>query len=192
MDTYLQAVRWLQRTLPVYGVVAYNKASSFATAAFECSRKTVRGIIDAHTESSWVFLQRNAYPLKLKGPYEFTNELVYNPEVQRFVLVDIFDTSRNMLNSVTAEVYNNKGILQFDMSSFMYTVAWTTSSKTSLLELVLVYSLEEGKYIPTDVLKSYTLRILDSSCETHNILLGSDRAMGPAKEWHSKEKKTSI
>jgi len=184
MDTYLQAVRWLQRTLPVYGVIAYNKASSFVTATFECSRKTVRGIIDAHTESSWVFLQRNTYPLKLKEAYEYKNELVYNPELQRFTLVNIFDTSRTMLNSVTAEVYNSKDVLEFDMSSFMYDVVWTRSSKTSLLELVLVYALEQEKYIPTDILKTYTLRILDSSCQTHEILLGSERAMRPANAWH--------
>jgi hypothetical protein len=185
IDSYLEkAVRWAKKTLPVYGVIAYNKVTSFVAAAFECSRKTVRGILDAHTEASWVFLERNTYPLKIKAAYEFTNELVYNPELHRFIRIDTFDTSRNMLNVVTAEVYNSKGILQFDMSSFFYDVSWTTSSTTSLLELVLVYALEQEKYIPTDVLKSYTLKILDSSCETHDIILGSQRAMGPAKEWH--------
>jgi len=185
LDSYVRnAVTWAKMMLPVYTAIAYNKASTFAAAAFDCSRKTVRGIIDAHTESSWVFLERNTYPLQIKGVYEFTNELVYNPELHRFSRVNTADHSRNMLNSVTAEVYNNKGMLQFDMSSFCYDVAWSTTSNTSLLELVLVYALEQGKYIPTDLLKSYTLRILDSSCQTHDILLGSQRAMGPAKEWH--------
>ena len=185
MDTYIgKIVSWIHTNLPVYTVVAYNKATSAAAAAFECSRKTVRGIIDAHTESSWVFLERNTYPLQLKGAYECTNELVYNPELQRFALVDTLDTSRNMLNSVTAEVYNSQGVLQFDMSSFMYDVVWTTTSKTSLLELVLVYAVQQGKYIPTAMLKGYTIRILDSSCEIHDVILGSERAMGPANEWH--------
>lgn len=185
MDTYLdKVVSWVNNTLPIYTAVAYNNVTSAAAAAFECSRKTVRGIIDAHTESSWIFLERNTYPLQLKNPYVFANQLVYNPELQRFALVNTLDTSRNMLNSVTAEVYTSKGILQFDMSSFFYEVSWNTTSKTSLLELVLVYLLEQEKYIPTHVLKEYTLRILDSSCQTHDILLGSQRAMGPAKEWH--------
>jgi hypothetical protein len=185
LDSYVgNLVSWANMALPVYTAIAYNKVTSAAAAAFECSRKTVRGILDAHTESSWVFLQRNTYPLQLKVDYTFTNELVYNPELHKFAIVGMIDTSRNMLNIVTAEVYNSKGMLQFDMSSFLYDVAWTSSSDTSLLELVLVYALEQGKYIPTDLLKTYTLKILDSSCETHTIILGSQRAMGPAKEWH--------
>jgi len=179
LDTY----KWLYQTIPLYGIIAYNKGYQLLCMLFECNRKTVRGILDAHTPSSWIFLERNTYPMILKiDTCIFMNELMYDPELHKIILVGMNDTTRNTLDVVTAEVYHNNS-LQFDMSSFFYNVGWTTSSQVSLFELVVIYTLENEKYIPVHILKKYSITILDSDGNTHTISLGSTIALDPIEKW---------
>jgi hypothetical protein len=85
------------------------------------------------------------------------------------------------MDVVTAELLDANGLVFHDLSSFFYAVSWVSSASASpsVLELVLVFALENQFYLPLSTLEKFTVRILDSNCETHEISLTSDEARVP-------------
>jgi hypothetical protein len=141
--------------------------------------------------SSWVFLGRNTYPVMLKeGDMNSTTLLTYNPTLHAFGPMprishvgNTEERKRQTVDVVTAELVDASGIVFHDMSSFFYSVNWLSDAcdprGPSILELVLVFALENQFYLPLTTLDTYTVRIMDSNCETHEILLASDAARDP-------------
>ena len=192
LDTFLQdTYTWILRNAPYYGSIAYNYATTLLTHLFHLSRITTRAVIHAHMPSSWVFLGRNTYPVMLKeGDMNSTTLLTYNPTLHAFGpmppmshLGNVEGRKRQTVDVVTAELVDASGIVFHDMSSFFYSVNWLSDAcgprGPSILELVLVFALENQFYLPLATLDTYTVRIFDSNCETHEILLASDAAREP-------------
>lgn len=190
LDTFLQdTYTWILRNAPYYGSIAYNYATTLVAHLFHLSRITARAVIHAHMPSSWVFLGRNTYPVMLKeGDMNSTTLLTYTPTLRAFGPSTPL-TKKQTVDVVTAELVDASGIVFHDMSSFFYAVNWPSAPVApveavgprgpSILELVLVFALENQFYLPLATLDTYTLRILDSNCETHEILLASDAAREP-------------
>lgn len=186
LDTFLQdTYTWILHNAPYYVSIAYNYASTTAAHLFHLSRITARAVIHAHMPSSWVFLGRNGYPLMLKegdiSHETLASLLTYNPTTRSFCPTGPRD-SKTRLDVVTAELVDASGIVFHDLSSFFYAVSWVPTAAAgipSILELVLVFALENQFYLPLSTLETFTVRILDSNCETHTISLASDEAREP-------------
>jgi len=173
-DTY----SWLLQNVPFYAVIAYNYLSTTTGIIFDASRTTARAIIQANIPCSWVFLARNSYPLQLKEGDVDSSLVAYNPSTQSFSSRG----PRTHLDVVTAELLDENSKVIHDLSSFFYAVSWNSAENApSILELVLVYNLEQRLYLPMETVKKYALRIIDSDCTLHTLSLDSQQVLLPSR-----------
>jgi len=127
-------------------------------------------ICDIYATKTWVFTTDNAYPVVTSSSWKTRAYRFYSPETHQFK----GDGHRTTVDSVTAELHGDK---VYDLSSFFYSVKWSTPP--SLYELVLLYLMHEKICISTAIVDSYILTIMDSNGDDHTILLSSTFAKDP-------------
>jgi hypothetical protein len=123
---------------------------------------------EGYREKHWVFTQRNTYPVMVSSAWTIESQvLTYSPETG-FGQGTAQD--KNTLEDVvTAELTTPSG-KSYDLSTFFYSVKWY-SAAPSLYELVLVYFLHEKICLSTDMIDSFTLTVMTSDAEEHDIPL---------------------
>ena len=176
VDEILESVtQWIQASFPValtWSLVLYNWVSVKLENGMDWTAKSVKGIMDAHTPSTWVFTQRNTIPWIVKE-YALEYPLTYDPSLMVFTSIGPTTVSNKFTDVVTAELCNSDGSLKFDMSSFFHNVSWTGSQAPTLYEVVLVYCLSNKLVYSADTLKAFSLNIFKADSNTVRILLSS-------------------
>jgi len=137
---------------------------------------------ELYATKTLVFTTRNTYPLSISSSWQVDGSihLIYSPETHSFHARHIHD--RKTLDCVTAEV--KLGGKVYDLSSFFYSVKWYDSAP-SLYELVVLFFMEERMAVGTEVIDDYTLSIMDSSGDTHDIPLSAPLAKEPFESFVS-------
>jgi len=121
---------------------------------------------EGYREKQWVFAQRNTYPVMVSSAWTIESQvLTYSPEKG----FGQGTGDKSTLDVVTAELTTPSG-KSYDLSTFFYSVKWY-STAPSLYELVLLYFLHEKICLSTDMIDSFTLTVLTSDAEEHEIPL---------------------
>ena len=189
MDAYLDtATKWVSETLPVvqnnvvmWSLIGYHWVTLFVENGFIWSIKTIRGVVDAHTPSTWVFTDRNAMPWSVKNDNKYSFTFIPSESAFRGNC-DESTQPKKFQDIVTADLYNSDNSLRMDMSSFFHNVSWTTPVP-SLYEMVTVYCLMNKLVYSSQVLKGFTLEILTVD---NNVKLkcGGEVCMRPFEGWN--------
>ena len=190
MDEYLEkATKWVSETFPVvqknvltWSLIGYHWVTLFVENSFIWSIKTVRGIVDAHTPSTWVFTDRNVMPWSVKNDNKYPFTFIPSESAFRGNC-DFSVQAKKFQDVVTADLYNADNSLRVDMSSFFHTVSWTTPVP-SLYEIVIVYCLMNKMVYSSDVLKGFTLEILTVD-KNLKLKCGSALCMRPFEGWNT-------
>jgi len=182
MDTRLDVVLWnlYQRMLRTSFFLLSN-VSHAVTVGMNVTDKSVRAVMNSQISDIFVFSDRNAYPFVVKdgwrGGQFYETPLVYHKDTHRFV------GGHTKADVLTAQLCC--GEATYDMSDFFYKVSWDPQNAPSLFELVLIFNMELGLYIPANVLSTYKLCVTDSDLTDHVIDLSSDGAAEPYVDWLS-------
>jgi hypothetical protein len=124
-------------------------------------------VCEGYRKKHWVFSQRNTYPLIVSSSWTIESQvLTYSPETYTF---NHGTGDKITLDVVTAEITTPSGKL-YDLSTFFYSVKWY-SRAPSLYELVLLYFLHEKICLTNDMIDSFTLTVMTSDAEEHEIPL---------------------
>ncbi len=165
MDNSLQAVQdWVTTNILYYSLFVLNTITDVYDASKAYVYKTWRGALDAHVDRWYIFLDRNTYPIITKGPLDRPEGCkgVYNPKTNRVIGHRL---PRKFDDVVLAQLKNIHTQSTYDMSFFFNSLV--LEDRISLLEIVLLFCLQEGVFLPLDVLKQdYRLEILNSEAET--------------------------
>lgn len=165
MDDTLQAFQnWVITNTLYYSLFVMNKVTDFFETWKEFGRKTWQGARDAHLDRWYLFMDRNTYPIITKGEL-FEPRGCKNIYCVRTNTVLGPRMPREFEDVVLAQLKNIETHETYDMSSFFSTLK--LQSSISLLEIVLLFCLQEGIFLPLDTLKQkYRLEILNSEAET--------------------------
>ena len=180
MDNRLDVVLWnlYQRMLRTSFFLLSN-VSHAVTVGMNITDKSVRAVMNSQISDIFVFSDRNAYPFVVKdgwrGGQFYETPLVYHKDTHRFV------GGHTKADVLTAQLCD--GEATYDMSDFFYKVSWDPQNAPSLFELVLIFNMELGLYIPANVLSTYKLCVTDSDLTDHVIDLSSNGAAEPYVDW---------
>jgi len=165
VDNYLENLtQWVTDSIPViqttavtWGLIAYH----WASLAFETSvvflGKTYKGVMDAHTPSHWIFMERNTVPWSVKeGPFHYP--LTFTPSEMCFKS-NKGSEKGSFSDVVTVELRNSDKTLVFDLTSFFHQITWYGDSP-SLYEVVLVYCLANNHFYNCESFKAFTLEVM--------------------------------
>ena len=160
-DTFYSYATYLSNSFRVWTLIALNYSTWAWETGYEFTRKSVKGILDAHTSKEWVFLSRNTAPWStttLSDNYP----MIYNPSENLFSFntCDIVASKGSFGDVVTAELKQDDII--YDLSSFFHKVKWYTSSNAapSLYEMSLVYCLSNNLIYTKEKLEKFSLNVL--------------------------------
>jgi hypothetical protein len=184
-----QMVTWVYSTLLKYGLVGFYWASWAAEGAVGFLRKSVKGVIHAHMEDMWVFVERNAIPWPTKQASKNKKELAFYPDRMTFMTQDhaTAEESKNERKSkiddiVLATLLYRDGML--DLSEFFHEVRWVPSdSAPSPLELIACALLMRHELHSVESIKGYTLDVFTADGEEKRIRLSSSWALRPFEGW---------
>ena len=159
----------------------YNKV---ATAV----ARSVKGAIDAHKESVWLFMSRNSVPWVTHGN-EYQNidyPIVYYPETKRMCMSQ-HNTSENKSfgDVVLASMSNKDGYINVEMSSTFHGISWSSSESPSLYEVALIHCLSHGLVFTEKEMDKFSLDILTADSASVRVRLNSSVAKAPFSGWEA-------
>ena len=119
----------------------YNKVA-------EVTARSVKGALDAHKKSVWLFTARNSVPWVNLGD-EFRGAIypiTYYPETKRMCMSGFSTTeSESFGDVVLANMSNEYSGVNIEMSSTFHGISWTSSGESpSLYEVALIHCLSQG------------------------------------------------
>ena len=162
MDQTLQNIQnTVIHSLLYYSLLCINRVSDTWSFTKDFLGRTWQGAVDAHLNRYYVFLDRNHYPIIVKGEVDGPNELVYDVENS----LVIGPMAPKKFDIVLAQLKDTRSQRTWDMSFFFNTFQF--QKRMSLLEMVLIFCLQESLFIPVAELKrDYRLEVLDSEAQT--------------------------
>ena len=159
----------------------YNKVSDVVA-------RSVKGAMDAHKESVWLFMSRNSVPWVTHGNgyRNIDYPIIYYPET-KCMYISPHDTSES--NSfgdvVLANMSNEDGYINVEMSSTFHGISWRSSGESpSLYEVALIHSLSHGLVFTDKELDQFSLDILTADSVSVRVRLNSSEAKAPFSGWN--------
>jgi hypothetical protein len=170
---------WFTANFLYYSLLAVNTSVSYWERGISFVKRTWQGAVDAHLDRWYLFLDRNTYPIITKGPLHRPHgcKIIYNPSSNRVIGHRM---PRKFDEVVLAQLKNINDQSTYDMSFFFNGLV--LEDRVSLLEIVLIFCIQEGVFLPIEVLKSdYRVEILNSEAETLvNVLEEENFTIWPA------------
>ena len=193
-DMIEQWTTWFQTKAITYSLITWHWVTWAAARGVELTKKTIKGIRDAHVSENWYFRARNECPWPIKENHLLNNlstEAVWFPENQRMYFKENNRagdeiTVHSFSDVVTAELYNSDKSLQYDLSSFFHTFSWRSArAAPSLYEVVLLYSLTNNLFFSKSQLEGFTLEVLNAEGETVLLRLENTHAQREFHGWNT-------
>jgi hypothetical protein len=170
---------WFTANFLYYSLLAVNTSVFYWERGVSFVNRTWKGAVDAHLDRWYLFMDRNTYPIITKGPLDRPEgcKVVYNPSSNRVIGHRM---SRKFDDVVLAQLKNIQNQSTYDMSYFFNSLV--LEDRISLLEIVLLFCLHEGVFLPIEDLKrDYRVEILNSEAETLvNVLEEENFTVWPA------------
>jgi hypothetical protein len=157
----------------------YNKV---ATAV----ARSVKGAIDAHKESVWLFTARNSVPWVTyeNGYQNIDYPIVYYPEKKRMCMSPHNSCeSKSFGDVVLASMSNKDGYINVEMSSTFHGISWTSRESPSLYEVALIHCLSHGLVFTEKEMDRFSLDILTADSVSVGVRLDSSEAKAPFSGW---------
>lgn len=160
----------------------YNKVS-------EVVARSVKGAMDAHKESVWLFMSRNSVPWVTHGNgyRNIDYPIIYYPET-KCMYISPHDTSesKSFGDVVLANMSNEDGYINVEMSSTFHGISWRSSGESpSLYEVALIHSLSHGLVFTDKELDKFSLDILTADSVSVRVRLNSSEAKAPFSGWNA-------
>ena len=160
----------------------YNKVS-------EVVARSVKGAMDAHKESVWLFMSRNSVPWVTHGNgyRNIDYPIIYYPET-KCMYISPHDTSesKSFGDVVLANMSNEDGYINVEMSSTFHGISWRSSGESpSLYEVALIHSLSHGLVFTDKELDKFSLDILTADSVSVRVRLNSSEAKAPFSGWEA-------
>lgn len=177
---------WFKTVVIPYSLVAWHWITWTVSEGVEIAKKTVRGVVDAHTEDIWIFRDRNETPWPVKE-YESLSKFVHwKPSENRLYFPDTDSKARVFGDVVIAEIYTED--TRYDLSSFFHNFSWKgETSAPSLYEVILLYCLTNNLIMSKKDLGEFTLEILTTDVKILRKRLDSDILFEDCSCWSSYE-----
>jgi hypothetical protein len=170
----------------IWGLVLWHWVTEVAWITLDLGRKTVKGVLDAHTEEYWIFQVRNTIPLIVKEGTEegygdgirwSTREKCFTGSSSGEITYKKFD------DLIELQLYTEDGEKTTDLSYFAHTVKWNVETPPTLLELVIVWHIEEGRAFQIEDLKKKMLKVF--TIENPDLTLRLENCTLPFTGWGS-------
>lgn len=170
--------RWFVSKSLEYSFIAAVWLTWFAERSATLSRKTWRGIQDAHTETVWIYTSRNSRPWPCKSEPALTDIFMrYYPEKTEFEVAHTMTHERHRINDLVEAVLVSKdGLIRQDMTSFFMDVKWRGTGP-SLYEMVYAFFLEQSWPLSPRMLRSCKLHV--ETLEHPNLRIILNRGRNP-------------
>lgn len=159
----------------------YNKVS-------EVVARSVKGVMDAHKESVWLFTARNSVPWVTHGNgyQNIDYPIVYYPETKRMCISQHNTSeSKSFGDVVLASMSNKDGYINVEMSSTFHRISWTSSESPSLYEVALIHCLSHGLVFTEKEMDKFSLDILTADSASVRVRLNSSAAKAPFSGWEA-------
>jgi hypothetical protein len=143
-----------------YSFIAAVWLTWFTERSVTLSRKTWRGIQDAHTETVWIYTGHNNRPWPCKSEPALTDiTMRYYPEKTEFEVTNTPSHERHRIDDLVEAILVSKdGLIRQDMTSFFMDVKWRGTGP-SLYEMVYAFFLQQGWPISPRMLRSCKLHV---------------------------------
>jgi hypothetical protein len=172
-----------------YSLITWYWITWTAESSFTFLRKSVRGIVDAHIEDAWIFLERNSMPWPTKRMIDQKCELTFYPDRLVFITSGgegAGERKKKIDDIVTATLLCEEGMI--DLSEFFMEVGWTGPGSTpSPLECVVCALLTKQKLRPINTILGYTLDVFTADGVDIHCPLNSEWASRPFAGWPPQE-----
>lgn len=160
----------------------YNKVA-------EVAARSVKGALDAHKKSVWLFTARNSVPWVNLGD-EFRGAIypiIYYPETKRMCMSGFSTTeSKSFGDVVLANMSNEYSGVNIEMSSMFHGISWTSSGESpSLYEVALIHCLSHGLVFTEKEMDRFSLEILTADSASVSVRLNSSEAKAPFSGWEA-------
>ena len=159
----------------------YNKVASVVA-------RSVKGAMDAHKESVWLFTARNSVPWVTHGNgyRNIDYPIVYYPEKKRMCMSQHNTSeSESFGDVVLASMSNKDGYINVEMSSTFHGISWTSSESPSLYEVALIHCLSHGLVFTEKEMDKFSLDILTADSASVRVRLNSSAAKAPFSGWEA-------
>jgi hypothetical protein len=159
----------------------YNKVA-------EVAARSVKGAMDAHKESVWLFTARNSVPWVTHGnEYRSIDyPIIYYPETKRMCMSPHNSSeSKSFGDVVLASMSNSDGYINVEMSSTFHGISWTSSESPSLYEVALIHCLSHGLVFTEKEIGEFSLDILTADSASVSVRLNSSEAKAPFSGWEA-------
>ena len=177
--TLERATQFIWNRAVLITLIASNFVSKTFNALYEYSSTSLKGAIDAHKETVWVFTSRNSIPwVTLSEEYSYDNlrevnkyPIVYYPKKKHMYINpgNTFET-KSFGDVVLANMTNAEGTVNIEMSSTFHNIYWTSSGDSpSLYEVALIHCLSHKVVFTEKEMAEFTLEILTADANTVNI-----------------------
>ena len=158
----------------------YNKVA-------EVAARSVKGAMDANKESVWLFMSRNSVPWVTHGNgyRNIDYPIIYYPET-KCMYISPYDTSesKSFGDVVLANMSNEDGYINVEMSSTFHGISWRSSGESpSLYEVALIHSLSHGLVFTDKELDQFSLDILTADSVSVRVRLNSSEAKASFRGW---------
>ena len=159
----------------------YNKV---ATAV----ARSVKGALDAHKESVWLFTARNSVPWVTHGnEYRSIDyPIIYYPEKKRMYMSPHNSSeSKSFGDVVLASMSNSDGYINIEISSTFHGISWISRESPSLYEVALIHCLSHGLVFTEKEMGRFSLDILTADSASVSVRLDSSEAKAPFIGWEA-------
>lgn len=156
---------------------------STLNAWYEWCEKSWEGAKTIHKPDTWVFMEKNQYPIIIKEESINRPNTFYTFDpINNLYLYGGEQTGRSRRFNVL-NVRLNMSNTSVDISDFFSTVRWKCTHGPALLEMVLLWNLINKNYIPVKKVREGVLVVQDDELEIHTIELSSGRALEEFNGW---------
>lgn len=168
---------WIVTKSLEYSFTAAVWLTWFTDTSWKFSKKTWKGIQDAHTETVWVYNARNSRPWPCKQePVLIDIVMQFYPEKTEFEVSHTTSHQRHRMDDLIEAILVSK-VGRYDMTGFFMDVKWRGSAPT-LYEMVYAYFLTQGIPVSQNILKSCKLTV--ETLEYPRLLVSLNRQRSPA------------
>jgi len=173
----------------LYVLSATHFVSDVYNKVAEVAARSVKGAMDAHKKSVWLFTARNSVPWVNLGD-EFRGAIypiIYYPEGKRMCMSGFSTTeSESFGDVVLANMSNEYRGLNIEMSSTFHGISWTSSGESpSLYEVALIHCLSQGLVLTEKEMGEFSLEILTADSASVRVRLDSSEAKAPFSGWEA-------
>jgi len=150
--------------------------------------RSVKGALDAHKESVWLFTARNSVPWVTNGNgyRNIDYPIIYYPVTKRMCMSRHYSSeSKSFGDVVLANMSNEDGYINIEMSSTFHGISWTSSESPSLYEVALIHCLSHGLVFTEKEIGEFSLEILTADSVSVGVRLDSSEAKAPFSGWEA-------